>query len=437
MGQHDPSSSLPRTGFVSFDDPHRHEAGWAARAGEAPRRIRGSQDLPSDTVWWTNLTFELMHQSGLGRHARFRRNDFLRLRPEQILRDWQLQDAEIPVQVQFLATQIDRVLHLTQRLAPLPRLPLDTLRAGLREEMLPPDPVLPAALGEAVQDAVQEYVSCERQVSRQMGGRRSVAFRLPPVEHAQAVLHTPLPTGDWRRLTARQLPGPADASAWMQAQATPVLVKATLLHIEPPFGQLINHGGGVGRRKRREGARLRSYAPSRQWMTAREFLSLAAFGELRIEAVWQAAGLGSLANVCPALRPADHLSYSVGLLLENLWTGAAMALMDSPGAAPIAVRQAFLRTEDRVRCLMAAASLHQAGIEIAGFGVGHIYGFVPEDTPDEVLFTAARQAGVLPPLLSLPEAPVPAQPDATTLLQTLHARGHHAALQALDAQALT
>jgi len=71
-------------GVVLFDDPKRVGPGWAARAGEAARRIEGTGDLSTSVAWITNMDFMAMRRSGLIDSPRFRDDSFLRLQLQVI-----------------------------------------------------------------------------------------------------------------------------------------------------------------------------------------------------------------------------------------------------------------------------------------------------------------------------------------------------------------
>jgi len=65
-------------GCIFFDDHHMHQHGWAARAGQRAQYISGTHELASDTVWITDLAYNLIREAGFEGNVRFRRDEFLR-----------------------------------------------------------------------------------------------------------------------------------------------------------------------------------------------------------------------------------------------------------------------------------------------------------------------------------------------------------------------
>ena len=66
-------------GCVIFDDPVRREQGWKATGEECAVRLnmQGTGALPSDTIWLTNMTYQIGSEAGLSGNYRFLLSDYL------------------------------------------------------------------------------------------------------------------------------------------------------------------------------------------------------------------------------------------------------------------------------------------------------------------------------------------------------------------------
>ena len=74
------NSSLGTTG-----DSSALGSGWASIAGSSPVRVQSIHDLPTDTIWLTNLTYSSLCQSKLNEHPNFRSDAWLKTPVKQLV----------------------------------------------------------------------------------------------------------------------------------------------------------------------------------------------------------------------------------------------------------------------------------------------------------------------------------------------------------------
>src|SRR3546814_20355235 len=105
-----------RFGLVLFDDPKDPSSGWAAVAGEeSPRRIGGPNELSTETIWWTNMSYEFFFKkTEAWRNPWHRHDKYLVASPSDVLREWGHDPKEVSSDFvcQFVATAFGRVMQL-------------------------------------------------------------------------------------------------------------------------------------------------------------------------------------------------------------------------------------------------------------------------------------------------------------------------------------
>lgn len=414
-------------GCVIFDDPSVHRSGWASVEGARAQRIAGTEDLPSDVVWITNLPFELMGPSGFAHHARFRRDTYLRRHLRQILSDLGASEEPPNRQAEILSTVLMRVMALAgQWLGLRGGAPDGSLAKGIRN--IAPDfpvSVLEPELVNALADASGAWVSVERPGIRDPD-LRFVTFRLPPARHAIELLTAARdPVGEWRRLKPSELPDAPQTkiSEWIKELPGPVVASIVVQSFDPDFNRVINYGSGA-------------IGPTRgkHWATDVELMWLDMFAEVKVTGgwvcdAWRTAPIVSMLQ--PAAHPACELSYSAGVLLECVWTGMTLLPADvraSSQGFPANAFAPFLRAHDRGRCLAAASRLFGMGLDVVGYGVGKVGLLVDASVGPDELMAIAEETGLLPPACGLdPQADViPDDADALRIAQSLAAYGQWA-----------
>lgn len=413
-------------GAVIFDDPDMPGMGWACRAGGDPFRIPGVQALASDSLWIVNATFDEMNVAGLAQHAFFRGANFLRLSVEAILGEMGMlaEDghvAEPDQAARVIADLFERQVRMLCLLTGTPRErwkpPRSILRSAVRSHLMAPDDRLGDTLLDAVNESNQAFTRC-RSSGRGGGTKTALGFLpVPRLEHARAVLDCPVPANSkWEPVEPPN--ALADVSEWLKRNAAPMLIRATVENFEPSIGQLINFGGVANVNQRQSQGRVYHEASTRQWITSDEARMFSHFADLTIHEAVAFPQWTQVSKAIPQVRqffervdPLDHLSYSVGLFAENLWTGLTLNLEAHPTDRGLAanVIAPFLRSADRLNCLQYAIDVTSQDYEVMSFGVGRVGVFLregPAGMTDEALRVAAT-AGLVP---HFPRAGVGAMP---------------------------
>ena len=377
-------------GCVLFDDPFVHESGWACVSGQKALRVPGTQHLSTDTVWLTNLSYDLIYGAGLNRNPRFRRTEYLRQKLKQITNALGLQE-DPTQQVEVLAEVFERVVSATAKMLSIDHIPLDTLAKGVRELLGPPDPVLPQAIHKILEDSAKSWTICQVPY---MEHRERKRFVLPPQAHAKELLMAPLPAGSWDRVAANKIPGKnACLETWLNEMRTPCMARVVINRIDPQYNALVNYGSDT-----------RESRGNRQWVTTTEMLSLlqmaAEIQILEVISCEGTVGIGEKMQRILSMPDECQLSMSWGLFMENLWAGFCASYpppaSQRGGKASFNPIAPFLRAHDRTLCLQAAIRLAQEGMTILGYGTGSV-DFDASGVSEAEIVRAALKVGVLPP----------------------------------------
>lgn len=417
-------------GTVFFEDTSLPRIATTSRAGTpGNKRIPGIEDLSSDTVWLTNLDSNLMYERKLHKNARLRNRNYLRQDINQILDSIGMKDVDDGCRTKVAADIFERVIRISKKVMKLNYVPQRSLREGLRRNMGPPNKSLDPNLVKAFKDALKFYTNCQSSTTQE---NEAQIFNLNPIEHTEAILRAPVPHGDWVHTT--HVPGKYDIAAWI-VETGPVLARVTINRIDPSVSSLLNYGDDLSVSKM-----------NRQWLTANELLYLVNIAaDIQMHEAYIPDNCITHTTLCEKAfdlhgYDCNILSLSWGIFLDNLWTGASMAIFDrSKGTFgevtnPIGP---FIRAHDRTRCMEKAIELQQLGFDINGYGAGKInvngVGFSDLD-----LFRAARTCGLLPPPgkvkfedFGLNES---AFDDPLTLRQSLYAQSDYVSICALDEQ---
>lgn len=430
-------------GCIRFEDPYQHDTGWACRAGEQPFRVNGQVELPSDTVWLTNLDYSLMETSGFSRNARFRMVDFS---GEPFWRLPTKGGKETPVvythhtmsnlmgcrieewseQTQVLSGVFSRVVHGLKYLVKSNDSAAHSMSLCVRKAMAPTDPIHKKNVVQALEQAVVNFIRCEALDDMYTPGVRGFALSIPKVPHALDILKTPLPCGQWKALDKKQIPGQKEYAQWLDSIEGPFLANITVNAQDAQLGKLLNFGSGKERRA---------------WVTIDELKSLAACCDITVHTGFNcdAAQVPTvISDAVNKIKPTMAISPSIGLMLENIWTGYAAkyappprVLKDKHATNPAAP---FVRAVDRLRCLEKARLLSEYDVAVVSYGKGKVS--ILTDKSDKQIASICRETGLIPPFLDVSAAQDVIDKGALTtplsVLQTIYIRGERELLRKTD-----
>lgn len=402
-----------QTGAVIFDARDEPGLGWACRAGGEAFRIQGVEALKSDTVWWLNANFNAMRNAGIAGNVFFRPANFMRLDMSALLIEWGCLDTEgwptDPAGGSRTAADIfERSVTLQCAHFGIARArwrpPAMAFRSAMREMLIKPDEIVDQRLTDACAEAYQNYTKCQLTFQ---SGCRAVSLVCPRLTHARELLKTPIPA-DTQYVDLAPPDESQSVIDWLDAHPGPMLCRVALSDTEPGIRALINFGANANQRNV-SGDHGRQYEGSamRQWVTGDEARMYANFGQLEVfeaihwpEWVRPIEALGALRDLEALIDDYDHLSYSLGLYAEQLWTGlaTAQAAKGLDYRSTTNVVAPFIRAADRMRCLDAANRVSEQGFGVIGYGAGRVLVNLDIDRIAEQATSIGAIAGLIPPM---------------------------------------
>ncbi|WP_305910429.1 hypothetical protein Q9L42_021210 (plasmid) [Methylomarinum sp. Ch1-1] len=401
-------------GCVRFEDPYQHNSGWASINGGKAFRIRGTENLPSDVVFMLNLERDLMFRCGFKSHSRYRSSEYLSLRytskeispraiensnvtwmPYSIMNVLGVREDDWPTQVQSMSTIFGRVMKIGWDRLGLKTPPPFSLDYGVRQELAPPDDIVPRRVVNALSESTVHYIQSEVNADIYSGGYRRFQVAIPRVKHAINILNSFMPSSDWKLVGKKSLPVSSESIVnWLREQEGCVLARIVVNELNPALGRLINFGSGQD---------------SRRWVTMDELVWLSELGNVQILEAYVSKGFIENQKIKDLIEPIKELgdvadlSVSLGLFMESFWVGAAKTLAPRPEVLKEKFSanssRPFYKARDLMSCLDAAISLQAAGVHVVGYGKGKI-GFLT-DLDDYEVGRICAKLGLIPPALNI------------------------------------
>jgi len=388
-----------RFGVVLFDDVFRKSTGarkrsstegWAAIDGLPARRIVSINELEGDVKWWTNYDFVDFNANFLGRHPNFFFSGFLRTELKTISQEIGagVEQMSADRSAQCLAALFGRIMRLA-----ITSLKVNANGGGLGVKTLC-DLIqgrsvnknkIPDEFNQSLQHAYQPWVSVMQRVPKDW---RVASLRHPRYTHALDILGTPVPGEHrWTYVNNAQLPQvQAERIDWCIAHDLPVLVNVVVKPRRGDYSAILSYNGGA--------------STTRSWVCQPELLFLSQFCDIEVIGAFICDGgfeMQKEIETVPSLGDFSLASYSLGLVVENLWVAMASPRTGTMGKKFYPPRAIWYRTMDRITMFMSAVRLQKAGFQITGYGTGAVLLCYPAGATED-LVGAANELGLDVPL---------------------------------------
>ena len=378
-----------KLGFVYFTDIDKNQNAVAVVHGEPPFNITNVGELDTGTDWMTN------HPEGIpggraGAHALFFGDNYLRVKVDKILNQLCVpEDTPVSRKAVILAQVFHNVVMYGRKIFGIEILPRYEYRRGLRRILKEDDAIeLPELVSKMVTDSTQYYTFCTGKFNKE----RILSFGLPSVKHSRNILKTALPEGDWCR-TANIPRYPEEIKEWLEQRKTPYFAKVILSNFDEQYSSLINFGSVTPEQS------------ERQWVTGVELDKLYNKVEITILDAWESSTVVDLPehiiSQIETLPDIGDLCYSMGLFMENVWTGLSLKSVSlslkKKSTRYQNVVGPFLRAADWGYCFDKAVALRDMGLSIASYGVGTVNIDASFQTNEEIVLAALKH-NLIPPI---------------------------------------
>ena len=410
-----------RFGVVIFDDETEPGAGWASsclngRPGPA-KRIAGHNELPTDTIWWSNISYEhfFRGRSEPWRNPNLRHDKYLVVGPKDVLREWGHDPTNIDPDFvcTFNAQAFERIMRIAWRLLSdaNPKARIENVFQGktLREDLRPLLPGMEYPKLEAA-DVFKSGQAWEEFTATGVRGPRGgkwVVLRRPRVSYGMAMLNTPVPTGPYDFLTRHDLRQLSkDRVQYVKDSKRPCVADVSVIKIQPEVAPIYGFGAATDKDKR----------VMRSWVAGPEFEILAKFAEVEVRSLYQAAEYRAM--VPEMIEPVREFlddkftdfSWAAGIVVESLWR--AVTLGESKGkAGPMSAGESramtswqglWLRAADKSQMFKNSMRLAELGYAVLSYGLGWVRCMVGEEEVAN-LIKDGLSLGLLPLLSDVPD----------------------------------
>ena len=403
-------------GYVAFDSETEPEAGFASVGGGRAERINGMNELATDVIWWTNLSFDAFYKkTDAWRIPWLRHDKYLVASPNDVLKEWGMdpKDADVTQAIPILSEFFGRIMKMSFRLIrdvdPQARMEEVFVGRFLREDFrfILPEPEYPKnEAAEVIKSghAYQEFTATGVQAPR---GARWVMLRKPRIAYAQEMFHTPIPKGPFEFYPRSDLRSVArDKLKWTIENENPCIAEVAIKRIDGDIAPIFGFGNAVEKEKR----------IGRSWVAHPELVVMEHFADIDVRSLWMGAEYDLLGPNLP--EPVKDflgssytaISWSAGVVAETLWR--ACALGEEKNAASDETRAhtswqgAWLKGADKTNMFLTAMQLTKKGYSVVSYGLGWVRcGVLEEDVPD--LIRDGLTMGLLPQITDIPDGLFP------------------------------
>lgn len=438
-------------GVVFFDDENDPASGWASVGGGTPKRVSGPNELSTDVIWWTNMSYRSFFMtSEIWRLPWLRHDKYLVISPKDVLQEWGIDPKTVgsDYAVKFSALVFTRIMTLAFQIIKEvePRAKEDDVFTGkmLREDLrkILPDAEYPKGEAAAIMKSGTAWQEITRTTVRGMKGARWVMLRKPRLAYAMEILQTPVPYGPFEFLSRRELRDKTkDKVKFVLDSTSPCMTEVSIQKIDGEIAPIYGFGNAIERDK----------TTPRSWVAHPEFMVLSRFAELDVKSIYAGEGYSVLATTLPDpvkdFLSSKHSEYSwcAGVIAETLWRAAALGedkgkqiLDEDEERAQTSWQGAWYKSADKSNLFLDAMKLTDMGYSIVSYGIGWVRVIVQEEDIPE-LIKDGLTLGMMPLLNDTPkglfskEAPIPWGGDKKSkMLAHLSACSDHNLLWHLD-----
>lgn len=373
--------------FASLD------SGWASVAGEGAKRISMVQELPSDTLWITNLTETQFFGAKLHAHPNFRSEAYMRSTLRHLYSELGVDPAHVSSDkvTRVLATVAQRVIDYAEtRLGVYPR--SKTLNEDFALAMKAPASHVPDDMHDVLRESAEHAYVRTLQSNTHMNGGKPLTLRRNRLLHARDLLSRLVPQDvRWEHIPAAALPrGEGAIERMLDQSESAFLVDAEVSNVNPHVAEVFSIGGGA--------RSIRRWLTDVEWRMAREW------ADIRYNGVLISCEPSIAVPQRHCLPTGDYapLSITCSLVAEQVWTAMTIKRggRDEPRYTAAA---AWIRAFDRMAMFDYAQRLYALGLSIWGYGGGNVVVQYPEGGLKHTL-DLVTDTGLLAPASKLLEA---------------------------------
>lgn len=364
---------------------------WASIGGGQARRVQGISDLPSDVIWFTNLTYSNFYKAGLHKHPNFRNAEWLRTQFYQLVSELGVDINNQPphITVSVIATIAQRVVNVAEAQFSLKPESSRKLNDDFARILGAPRSAIPNNIYSLFKP-VCEHPSVSVIHSVNYGAASpSITLRRNRITHAREVMSTVVPPDSGWEMEPSVAPDGSDQ--WLEDIKQPFLVRCTVSEVKPMIAEVLSWGAGA--------------KSPRLWLTDIEWRVVRQHGKVIVHQALicknPAAPLPQ--GLCIPSSTGAELSITYGLIAENIWTALTNPQYYKGDETRFTAAAAWLRSADRMIMFNYAQKLYGRGIDVMSYGVGNVVLRYPEGGLNRIL-DVCLDIGLIPPASKVAEA---------------------------------
>ncbi|MFK5949490.1 MAG: hypothetical protein QM500_12060 [Methylococcales bacterium] len=383
-------------GVALFNEPSEYKDGWAAiggSIGREPFSFESTGELSNDVIWLTNMDADLFFRAGLMKTPRFRHSQYLRTKLSSMILELGLKNVDLPGQAIILANIFNNIMKITKFHIGISGAPINTLSTGLKQVIQPEIDVFSPKVRDASSKACQSFVQCMKPYETLDEDSQIVSLVFHRQKYAHVMKTYDLPTGNWEKASSVILAQSNEQLLdWVCDHDKPCLIEVDIMRIDSDINHLLNYGSGAGVHiKKAQNGKNWAGLNQREWMTTPELKIIRKYTDLIVKDIL--IGEGYIKN--PIKLPEwGGLSYSTGILNENIWVSLTKDLTGKNAKTP---QSAWLHSIDRMLCFLTAKKIEKSNFAtIHSYGYGRITICIPDNNFKNLIDLAARIGMIAP-----------------------------------------
>lgn len=363
---------------------------WASIGGCKARRISAIHELPSDVIWFTNLSYNDFYKAGLHRHPNFRNDGWLRTSFNQLISELGVDNNLVTSNV--TAEVVSTIAHRMVTYA-MSKYQITPKNKRLNEDFADAFGAPKSQIDDnyyKFYEAIAEHPSVS--VIPTMNFMRSsptVTVRRNRLEHARDVLATPVPPD--RGWELHKNIGSNKGDNWLETVDKPFLVKCSVTNLKPMLAEVLSWGSGA--------------KSVRDWLTDIEWRVVRELGDIQVHSALICNHDAERLEQYSILPNEEYspISITQGLVAENIWTSMCNKQHYRADAMRFTAAACWLRSADRMIMFDLAQKLYGRGLTVFSYGVGNVVLSYPENGLRRAL-DISLDFGLLPPANKYQEA---------------------------------
>lgn len=399
-------NGVKKFGVVLFDDDKDPAAGWAYVEGERlVTRIAAPEDLSSDTIWWSNVSYDrFFFRTDLHKCPWLRHDAYLVVTRQDILREWNYDPRSIDPETACRVTAkfFARIMQISFDLmkAVVPRITMaeafaqTTLRGDMRIVLPNLEYPRPEAVAIMKADrAFSEFTATAARPVKDMAWMM-VMVRKPRLSYAIEMLQTPIPVGPFEFMTRKDL-----KDVDLRLEERPFMAEVAVGKVDPELASVYGFGA--------------SNQLPHGWVAQNEFSALARIADLEVKSAWVGKGYTSLMEALPAAvrdflgSSTNSSSWSAGVVAETLWRACCLR-QHIDGAAEteeynaMSWAGAWIKAADKISMFASAIELARLGYSVPSYGLGWLRAAVTKETLEDFVRDGLAH-GMVPSMTEIPD----------------------------------